>query len=220
MATVIYFSGPDGSGKTTSLKDSFTYLSSKNKKVFQLRSLQVLSLLLITYVKNRKKYDLFDHLRNAQLGAVGRVGYSSIKRDRGIGIQYNFRRYVGLIIAFIDILFFGRIAVAIISCVFDIVLVEEGPYEIFVKRHRPFFKKTALVMSKFIPTSDAIIYCISPGSIINRRKPELNIDEIDSYYRNMNITYASNSNLRVINLDTSSPDVAALKSKLDYIANI
>lgn len=204
VGKVIYFSGPDGAGKTTSFLKVVETLERSGVSVFQLRTLQVARLKLMMCGRPEGNYE---GRADNRLGSVGRLGYSSLPRHRGSGLRFTSRRYLGLLFAILDIAIFGPIFLKSKLSLYDVVLVEESPFDVFAKRHRPFFSLTAKLLSRFIPEPDLLIYCVADPCEIERRKPELVQDEIRHYYKVMNKIHKIRPNLNIFNHDTNpSPD--------------
>ena len=205
MARVIYFSGPDGAGKTTSFLESVKMLEQSGKSVFQLRTMQVARLKIIFRNKNKQVDNLYKTTNNS-LGNVGRIGYSGLSRNRGKGFFFILRRYFGLIAALADIVSFGRFFVFFSLRKYDVILVEECPFDVFAKRHRPFFSNTAKLLKWVIPVPDLLVLCMADANEIVRRKPELTESEILNYYDDLSKEYEPKAKKPIYNHDTNSQE--------------
>jgi hypothetical protein len=124
------------------------------------------------------------------------------------------RRYVGLIAGIIDIATVGRFFVREKAEVYDVVLVEECPFDVFAKRHRPFFPWTANFLKRLVPKPDAVIFCVANASEIVQRKPELTEEEIEHYYMVMGKVYDA-MGLPIHVLDTNT--LQTPNSKIDVL---
>jgi len=174
----IYFSGPDGSGKTTSLLKARDILIDEGRTVFSLRTLQVARLFYVFKLRGLPGGSAVD-----SLGNIGRLGASELKRDRRQETYfYKIRRWIGLIVALVDCAIFGRLMFLWLSHKYDVVLVEESPSEIFIKRHRPFYPKTFYLLALFLPQPDLVVRCVADPKRIANRKPELTFSELEEYY--------------------------------------
>jgi hypothetical protein len=210
---IIYFSGPDGSGKTTTFLNVRDQLQKDGHSVFSLRTLQVGRLKMMMHNKKNK-----DFSGDNSLGNIGRRGYSDLKRDRNDGtLKYKIRRYIGLLVALVDIIIFGRIYITSLSKEYDYLLVEESPFDSFVKRHRPFYKKTSYLFSRLLPKANLIIFCKAEPDIIHKRKPELTVDEIIDYYIKMNILYYDKKNLFYNNTNHEGESDIELKESIESL---
>lgn len=214
MGQVIYFSGPDGAGKTTSLLHVLELIQKKGNNAFQLRTLQVGRLRMLERAKMKKEtvaetveITADNTEKNAgradMLGNVGRLGYSSIPRQRGTGLRFTLRRYLGLLAAIADITTMGRTFVRAKRRDYDFVLVEECPFDVFAKRHRPYFPFTAKVLKRLIPAPDLVVFCVADPDVIVRRKPELTASEIEHYYVVMSKVYSPAGCLPMYRHDTN-----------------
>ena len=199
---VIYFSGPDGSGKTTTFLHMTSLLQEAGFSTFQLRTLQVCRLSCINKKKSHTDSDLLQ--QTSSFGVVGKLGYSSLKRDRGNGVLFQLRRYIGLLAAILDISIMGRFFIREKSLNYDYILVEECPFDVFAKRHRPYFRFTSNILKFLIPLPDLLIFCVASPHEINARKPELTELEIKHYYYVMEKIYSGLKGLNVFRHNTNS----------------
>lgn len=200
MGKIIYFSGPDGSGKTTSFLRAVETIEHAGKTAFQLRTLQVGRLKMMAQANRQKGYL---ETEADKLGSVGRLGYSDLPRHRGKGLWFTLRRYVGLIAAILDIASYGRVFMRVKLHEYDAVLVEECPFDVFAKRHRPFFPWTAKLFKWLVPRPDLLVFCIAEPDEIVRRKPELSEDEIEQYYAVMSQIYNPEKQAEIFSHDTN-----------------
>ncbi|MBP9181988.1 MAG: hypothetical protein KBF78_02550 [Fuscovulum sp.] len=214
MGKTIYFSGPDGSGKTTSFLRAVEILQQNGKTVFQLRTLQVGRLrMMLRKSAGSQKPSPPSHpgatgrpeAGGDRLGVVGRLGHSDLPRQRGHGLAFTLRRYVGLVAALADIATFGRGFLRRTTADYDVVLVEECPFDVFAKRHRPFFPLTARLFRKAIPRPDLLVLCVADAADIVRRKPELTELEVRQYYATMARVYEG-AELPILHNDTNASE--------------
>lgn len=144
-----------------------------------------------------------DEASGNTLGSVGRLGYSDLPRHRGTGAWFTLRRYIGLLAAIADIASYGRAFVLAKRSEYDVILVEESPFDVFAKRHRPFFPLSAKLLKRLIPAPDLLVFCVADTSEIVRRKPELTEAEIENYYTVMDKVYAGVRQLPIHRHDTN-----------------
>ena len=202
MGKVIYFSGPDGAGKTTSFLRAVEISEMAGKTAFQLRTLQVRRLQMLARAQ-AKRNQCCGETEADKMGSVGRLGYSDLPRHRGKGVRFTLRRNVGLLAAIADIASYGLVFLRSKTRDYDVVLVEECPFDVFAKRHRPFFPWTAKLLKRLVPVPDLLVFCIANPDEIVRRKPELTEAEIEHYYDVMDKVYGSKDRLPIHRHDTN-----------------
>jgi hypothetical protein len=196
---VIYFSGPDGSGKSTSYLNTIELLQKLRIKYFPLRGLQIG---MQYYIFSRKRRKQANQQGNV-LSNVGRLGYSDLKRDRDTGkLSWKFRRIIGLSVGLIDINILGRLFVFLKRLQGNTIIVEESPVDIFVKRHRPQIKSLEKLFVPLLPSANLSILCRASEEAIFKRKPELNKTEIIEYYDRISELFNRNNRLNKIDLPT------------------
>lgn len=213
---VIYFSGPDGSGKSTSYLWTLEFMKKLKVKYYPLRGLQVGIMFFLFFrsllTKSGKRH-------NNILNNVGRLGYSNLKRDRNTGeIGWALRRRIGLFTGLLEICILGRLLIFLKKITGHVILVEESPVDIFVKRHRPRVKLLENLFMPLLPLPTASILCVANEEIIFKRKPELKKQEIEEYYQRINQLYSRNSRLFKRDLFTDAP-LNETKSALASILN-
>lgn len=195
---VIYFSGPDGSGKSTSYIFMMSVLDKMKIKYFPLRSLQIGMQYFYSLKNHSKKKNTGKTFTN-----VGRLGYSDLKRDRNTGkLAWKARRFIGLFIGLLDIIIFGRIFLFIKKVMGHVIMVEESPLDIYVKRHRPKFPVLEKMFLPFLPKPTNSILCNASIDSIYQRKPELKKEELKDYYFRIESLYTLRKKLNKIDLST------------------
>jgi hypothetical protein len=169
---IVFFSGPDGSGKTTSNNALTELLVNELKiKVVNFKHLYPLSSLT-----GRQAQRLQARIRKVNL-----IDKDTLERDRGKGFKWKTRRFVGLIYALIQIwpgYLYGRY----LNYRGYTVIVDTSFFDIFVKGHRPKFPMLQKAFAPFIPCGDKWFLMYAPAQEIVDRKPELTKEEIEDYY--------------------------------------
>lgn len=210
---VVYFSGPDGSGKSTTYLYTMETFEKMKIKYFPLRSMQV-GMQYYSYARKKKKEKKEDE---NVLSNVGRLGYSDLKRDRDNGkLSWKLRRFIGLFVGLIDICIIGRFFIYSKKLRGYNVIVEESPIDIYVKRHRPQIKVLEKLFLPLIYNPHLSILCVASEENIYERKPELKVDEITEYYDRINDLYNQKRKCKKIDLptDTNIKVTISLLSKL------
>lgn len=209
FSKVIYYSGPDGAGKSTSYLSTMEVFDKLKIKYYPLRGMQI----GMQYYLYFRKYLRGENTKVKALNQVGKLGFSDIKRDRDTGkFNWKIRRFIGLFIGLLDICFIGRFFVFLKKMTGSIIIIEESPMDIFVKRHRPRNQFLEFVFIPFIPSPTRSILCVADENVIFKRKPELDKNEIINYYIIIKDLYNSNLKFKKNELYT---DIPIEKTELD-----
>lgn len=182
IAPIVYFSGPDGSGKTSNLFRLEQHLKTIGIKCFYFKTHQIILAILSPVLSKLRRIVITD-LKPAERGPF--VLHTE-SRDRDTGtITWRLRRLSGLIFGIIE-LFPGLGVAYLMSRLGYTVIIETSPLDIFVKRHRPKFPSVENIVVPFIlkPTIGFIMK--AEAKVIVERKPELTEAEINDYYDRMN----------------------------------
>jgi hypothetical protein len=202
LSKVIYYSGPDGAGKSTSYLSTMKVFDKLSIKYYPLRGMQI----GMQYYLYFKKYLSGQNTEVKALNQVGKLGFSDIKRDRDTGkFSWKIRRFIGLFVGLLDICILGRCFVFLKQLSGSIVMIEESPLDIFVKRHRPRNKFLEFIFIPFIPSPTRSILCVANENVIFQRKPELDKNEIIYYYSTIKGLYDSNLKFKKKELLTDIP---------------
>lgn len=203
LPPLIYFTGPDGSGKTTLVEHLKTYLEGRGIRYAYFYSLKKVLRFMTRYLKWLTKVK-----RSGRKGAgiVRSVELrSEDERDRDDGTGYwRFRKYISLLVGIVDI-FLGYALAMLCRLRGQVVLVETSPYDIFVKYHMPKFSLTERIVTPLLPKPSLGILLVASPERIHARKPELTVEELDEYYGRMHdiLLYGGVSRVYV-HLDTDS----------------
>ena len=200
---VIYFSGPDGAGKTATINWAIEYLSKVDVKIYRTKSLQFGTLFYLrTAEKIKSFYTEPVVLNDNDLDLI---------RPRDTGrIGWSVRRRVGLLVGLFEICIVARLILLSKKITGHVVLVEESPMDIFVKRHRPRVKLLENIFIPWMPLPNLSILCVAGEKAIHTRKPELYINEIIDYYYLIKFLYGKNKLLKMSPLPT---DVSLYETK-------
>jgi len=194
---IVYFSGPDGAGKTTTILWAIEYLEKLNVKYCRTKNLQ----LWMLYFLNAR----YSKVEAVSATQVVKDEDLDLIRDRSTGkFSWHLRRRIGLIVGLMEISLVGRFFLMCKSLTGHVILVEESPVDIFVKRHRPRVKILENIFVPLLPSPTTSILCVANEQVIFERKPELTREEIDEYYRNITYLYKKNNKLSKVDIHTDT----------------
>jgi len=215
LSKVIYFSGPDGSGKTTSIVWTMDYLNNLNIKYCRTKSLQ----LAILYFLNLREDFKYKKKTKKELELIR--SDLDLVRDRDTGsLGWAIRRRIGLLVGIFEICIIGRIYIFLKRITGHVILVEESPVDIFVKRHRPRVKILEIMFMPLLPYPTTSILCVADENKIFARKPELIADEITQYYKQIHKLYNSVKRMNKVNLHTDIEVHKTKKNILSILRNV
>ena len=189
---LIFFSGPDGSGKTTAnqaLSDLF------RKKL----KMQVLNTKHLYPVSN--KFSSEGQQLQARIRGVDKKNKSLLERDRGHGFRWRFRRGLGLVFLLLQV-FPGYCWAKYKNWKGYTVVIDTSFFDMFIKGHRPVFAWIELFSVSLLPCGDAWFLLKANPDAIVARKPELTVAEIEKYYLRLDdISRKSSCTPKVIQSD-------------------
>jgi hypothetical protein len=206
---IITFSGPDGAGKSTTKSLLIDFL--QNDIGIPVNSIRGFNRL------NEPKY-MGTALKKVQYNVRGvnsktadelENDFRDRKPNNGKGLSWRLRRLVGLLFIIIQypvFYFFARVKTYKgISTV-----VDTSVYDRFVKAHRPRFRFLEKIAIPLLPSGDIIFRLYASPEVINNRKPELTIHELEEYYSAMDYIFSlkPKSNVRIIKTNLE-PTIAA-----------
>lgn len=177
---IFYFSGPDGSGKTTGI-EAVKWLLAKNKISY---------VHFYTLHKCFRYVGLFfcwiaDRIKGKRLSFKEFRGSLSGHRDRDEGnLGWRLKKRMSLLISFIDV-WIGWFLALVYRMRGEVVLVETSPFDLFVKYHMPKFVKLEKWLVPLLPQPTKLFLFKANPSVILERKKELEQDEIANYYQRM-----------------------------------
>lgn len=178
---VVTFSGPDGAGKTTTCGYFMKVWDRLGVRYSAVPNTRVASC-FIFWARSKMK----PGSRRFGMGRLGTYSDNTVTALPKSKIKIS-RRWVGLLVAAIDVILFSRIYSLIMLLRLRSVVYETGAFDIFVKRYRPAFYKTESLLVPLIPRHYVSVLCVSSPSAIRDRKPELDIKEIQRYYSRIEI---------------------------------
>jgi hypothetical protein len=189
---LVFFSGPDGSGKTTANALLSEFLKNKlNVHVINVKHLYPSSLLL-----SRQSRKL-----QAKIRGVSEKDVMVLERDRGSSKSWHYRRLLGLLFLLTQILP-GYLWARYKNQQGYFVIVDTSFFDMFVKGHRPEFPMLEKFITPFIPAGDYWFVMKADAMSIANRKRELSIEEINYYYRRLEkLTERSQKNPTYIRSD-------------------
>ncbi len=172
---LIFFSGPDGSGKT-SANELLTGVLRNKLKVKVLQSKHIYPISRITSSKGQ--------VLQAKLRGIDKENKDEIERDRGAGYQWYLRRLLGLIYLLVQV-YPGFLWARYKNWQGVTVIIDTSCFDAFMKGHRPVFPLLERLVVPLIPCGDAWFVMTSSPETIVKRKPELTRDEIAHYYERL-----------------------------------
>ncbi|MFC1773130.1 hypothetical protein ACFL3A_07240 [Pseudomonadota bacterium] len=200
---LIFFSGPDGSGKTTANEALSALLKMKLK-------IHVLNTKHLYPLSNR--YSKKGQQIQARIRGIDENRKNELERDRGHGYLWRLRRGLGLVFLLLQV-YPGYLWARYKNWKGYTVIVDTSFFDVFVKGHRPVFPIIEFVAIHLIPCGSAWFLLKANPEDIVARKPELTIDEIESYYKRLDaISKRSNCIPRIIQSDRGVD--AAIKDML------
>jgi energy-coupling factor transporter ATP-binding protein EcfA2 len=172
---LVFFSGPDGSGKTTANRILSEFLSSKLKvHIINVKHLYPSSIL---FSRQSRKLQ-------AKLRGIDVNDSASLERDRGSRVSWRVRRLFGLLFLLLQI-WPGYLWARYKNWQGYYVIVDTSFFDVFVKGHRPQFPFLEKFATPLIPCGDIWFMMNAEAMTIVSRKPELSIDEISEYYNSI-----------------------------------
>jgi len=172
---IIAFSGPDGAGKTVTsqrlIHALHAHLGCKVKNVKCLAPITA------------RRPAVGKRIR-ARMRGIDVTDGIAMERDRGKGLSWTARRFVGLLFLLMQYpagYLFARMSTLRAAT----VVVDTSCFDDFVKRHRPEFRTLQRVVTPLLRPGDLWLLLVGEPEIIVSRKPELTIEEVREYYERM-----------------------------------
>lgn len=221
-APMIYFTGPDGCGKSTVLESVKRALDG-GLTGEPIRFRHFYSLKNVLFHITRR----FWWLKSAQKPAQPdeskprRIDNMTV-RDRDTGRRsWRLRKRLALLVGLIDI----RLSyVAAWWCRWRgiVVLVETSPYDIFIKYHMPEFPRVEKALAPLLPRPSICFVLRANPQDIATRKAELTVEEITDFYDRVDrVIRRAGTQDRAVSVPTDvSPDVTFTRTAAEVINQI
>lgn len=180
---LIFFSGPDGSGKTTA-NNALSRVLTHNLsiQVINIKHLYPLSMCFSRQIQ----------VVQAKVRRIDARESDRLERDRGKSVKWKLRRLLGLVILLLQI-WPGYVWARYKNCRGFSVIVDTSFFDVFIKGHRPGFHMLERIVIPLIPCGDVWFLMKADADKIVQRKPELTVEEIKEYYKRLdNITAYTN----------------------------
>jgi hypothetical protein len=192
IGPLFYFTGPDGSGKTTLIGAVSEVLAQQGVKFRSYYSLQR----YLRFIGRRLAWMAVSRRHGSRVAGTAsgaRLSWQDFRwylsevehGDRDPGTRtWRLRRRAALIIGVLDILL-GYSVTWLFRLAGYIVLVETSPFDVFVKYHMPEFVGTEKLLARLIPKPTLGLWIdVEPDRLI-ARKSELTAIEVKNYYARM-----------------------------------
>jgi hypothetical protein len=185
LAPMVYFSGPDGSGKTTlteGVKDRLRGCGLQFVYVYSLKLVLRGITKRLAFLKRigRGKSARQEYLESE--GVPDILFLTEDTRDRDTGSAFwRFRKRMALLVGLVDV-WLGWWIVLPVRLRGRFVLVETSPYDLFIKYHMPEFPGIESILGPLLPRPTiGFLLQADPHKIVER-KAELTVEEIQDYY--------------------------------------
>lgn len=172
---LIFFSGPDGAGKTTA-NNALTDLLKTTLKVSVYNSKHLYP---ISNRLSKQGAVVQAKIRNIPLSKK-----DALERDRGNSFAWKTRRFLGLIYILLQI-YPGYIMAKYKNWKGYTVIIDTSFFDAFIKGHRPSFPLLKRFSVPLIPCGSKWYLMVSSPEEIVARKAELTKTEIEYYYKSM-----------------------------------
>ena len=181
-APVIYFTGPDGCGKSTVLESIKQTLAGgvldepvRFRHFYSLKNVLIHITRRFWWLKSRP-------MPSDSGDSSPRRIDNMMVRDRNTGrTSWRLRKLLALLVGLIDIRF-SYVAAWWCRWRGTVVLVETSPYDVFIKYHMPEFPWVEQLFAPLLPRPNICLVLRASAQGIAARKPELTVEEILDFY--------------------------------------
>jgi Cdc6-like AAA superfamily ATPase len=190
-APLIYVTGPDGCGKTSTCKSIGKILKKRGQKYKHVYSIKRNVIKYLIFALRRKLHGKTDPTDNKFSSDPSKRTFRFVltedifDRDDGTFL-WRLRKFFTLLITIFDV-FLNNLVIKYWQFKGNVVLVETSPYDIFLKYHMPRFKLVEIIFARLLPKPTiGVVLDAEPQKIFDR-KPELTVEELESYYSRLEV---------------------------------
>jgi hypothetical protein len=215
---IITFSGPDGAGKTTTKSNLIKFLEHdvalKVNSIKGFNRLNEPKYMGTAITKVQKNVRGVNHKSASELEHA----YRDRKPKKKSSFSWKSRRFIGLLFILIQYPFFyfiGRVR----TYLGVTTVVDTSVFDRFVKAHRPRFKVLETIFTPILPSGDITFRLYASPEVINKRKPELTIHELQEYYKVMDSVFSLKKSSIIEVIETESGQDNATKKVNQIVMN-
>jgi len=206
---IITFSGPDGAGKSTTKSLLIDFL--QNDVGLSVNSIRGFNRLNEPKFMGSTLKKVQHNVRGVSKKSASELEHTfrDRKPEKARSFSWKFRRLIGLLFIIMQYPVFYFVA-RVRTYKGISTVVDTSVYDRFVKAHRPRFRLLEKIAIPFLPSGDITFRLYASPEVINNRKPELTIQELDEYYSAMDYIFSlkSKSNIKIIETHLG-PKIAA-----------
>jgi hypothetical protein len=206
---IITFSGPDGAGKSTTKSHLINFL--QDDVGLSVNSIRGFNRLNEPKFMGSTLKKVQHNVRGVSKKSASELenAFRDRKPEKARSFSWKFRRLIGLLFIIMQYPVFYFVA-RVRTYKGISTVVDTSVYDRFVKAHRPRFRLLEKIAIPFLPSGDITFRLYASPEVINNRKPELTIQELEEYYSAMDYIFSlkSKSNIKIIETHLG-PKIAA-----------